>query len=77
MPKDSLQLFFRDRTSGETTYGLGRYLDLEDSGDGRYVVDFNRAYNPACAFSPYYNCPVPPEENRLPVMITAGEMTPR
>jgi len=77
VPKDSLQLFFRDRTSGETTYGLGRYLDLEDSGDGRYIVDFNRAYNPACAFSPYYNCPVPPEENRLPVMITAGEMTPR
>ncbi|HEY3126999.1 MAG TPA: DUF1684 domain-containing protein, partial [Candidatus Limnocylindria bacterium] len=45
--------------------------------DGRYVVDFNRAYNPACVFSPYYNCPIPPPENRLPVAIRAGERMPK
>ena len=77
VPADSYQVFFRDRTSGDETYALGRYLDLEDAEDGRYVVDFNRAYNPACAFSPHYNCPLPPEENDLPAAIAAGEMTPR
>ena len=77
VPKDSLQIFFRDLTTGEETYGLGRYLDLEEAGEGSFVVDFNRAYNPACAYSPHYNCPVPPNENRLVVAITAGEMTPR
>ena len=77
VPKDSLQIFFRDLTTGEETYGLGRYLDLEEAGEGSYVVDFNRAYNPACAYSPHYNCPVPPAENRLEVAVTAGEMTPR
>src|SRR5919201_996640 len=75
VPADSYQLFFRDRTSGEETYALGRYLDLEDADDGRYLVDFNRAYNPACVFSPHYNCPVPPAENQLTVAIRAGEMT--
>ena len=77
VPKDSLQIFFRDLTTGEETYGLGRYLDLEEAGEGTYIVDFNRAYNPACAYSPHYNCPVPPTENRLEVAVTAGEMTPR
>jgi len=77
VPADSFQVFFRDRTSGPETYQLGRYLDIEPFEEGRYVVDFNRAYNPACAYSPHYNCPVPPPENRLLVAITAGEMTPR
>ena len=76
VPADSLQIFFRDRSSGRETYELGRYLDIEPFEEGRYVVDFNRAYNPACAFSPHYNCPVPPPENRLGVAIRAGEMTP-
>jgi uncharacterized protein len=76
VPADSLQIFFRDRSSGRETYELGRYLDIEPFEEGRYVVDFNRAYNPACAFSPHYNCPVPPPENRLSVAIRAGEMTP-
>ena len=76
VPADSLQIFFRDWSSGRETYELGRYLDIEPSEEGRYVVDFNRAYNPACAFSPHYNCPVPPPENRLGVAIRAGEMTP-
>jgi uncharacterized protein (DUF1684 family) len=75
VPEDSLQIFFKDRTNGRESYPIGRYLDL-DALDGGYLVDFNRAYNPACAFSPHYNCPVPPPENRLVVGIRAGEMTP-
>jgi uncharacterized protein (DUF1684 family) len=76
VPEDSLQIFFKDRTSGRESYHLGRYLDLDALDDGGYLVDFNRAYNPACAFSAHYNCPVPPPENRLSVAIRAGEMTP-
>lgn len=77
VPGDSLQIFFRDRTTGRETYELGRYLDIEPFEEGRHLVDFNRAYNPACAYSPHYNCPVPPSENQLLVAIKAGEMTPR
>ena len=66
-------VFFRDATSGTATYGLGRYLDVEPLGDGSYVLDFNRAYNPACAFSEYYNCPIPPKANTLRMAIRAGE----
>jgi hypothetical protein len=76
VPEDSLQIFFKDRTNGRESYEMGRYLDLDALDDGGYLVDFNRAYNPACAFSPHYNCPVPPPENRLLVAIRAGEMTP-
>ena len=76
VPPDFYQVFFRDLTSGQRTYGLGRYLDVERVGEGEYLVDFNRAYNPACAYSPHFNCPVPPDENRLHVAITAGEMGP-
>lgn len=76
VPEDSLQIFFRDRTSGRETYGLGRYLDVEPLEDGGYLVDFNRAYNPACAYSPHFNCPIPPPENRLVLAILAGEMNP-
>lgn len=76
VPTDSLQVFFKDRTTGRETYPLGRYLDLDQLDDGGYLVDFNRSYNPACAYSPHYNCPVPPPENRLAVAIRAGEMTP-
>jgi uncharacterized protein (DUF1684 family) len=76
VPEDSYQVFFRDWTSGKETYPLGRYLDLERAAADEYVVDFNRAYNPACAYSPHYNCPVPPDENTLSIAISAGEMTP-
>jgi uncharacterized protein (DUF1684 family) len=76
VPEDSLQIFFKDRTNGRESYQMGRYLDLEALDDGGYLVDFNRAYNPACAFSPHYNCPVPPPQNRLLAAIRAGEMTP-
>ncbi len=64
---------FRDKTSGKETYGAGRYLDLNKRPGEQYVLDFNRAYNPFCAYSPYYSCPLPPGENILPIEIQAGE----
>ena len=64
---------FRDKTSGNETYGAGRYIDLNKRPGDQYVLDFNRAYNPYCAYSPYYSCPLPPGENHLPVEIKAGE----
>lgn len=67
---------FRDATSGHETYGAGRYLEVgvDHGPDGEAaVIDFNLAYNPYCAYSPYYSCPVPPAENTLPVEIRAGE----
>ncbi len=64
---------FRDLTSGRETYGAGRYLDLKENTSGVYELDFNRAYNPLCAYGGSYSCPLPPEENRLPVAIRAGE----
>jgi len=64
---------FRDATSGRESYGGGRYLDLEENTTGLYDLDFNLAYNPLCAYGKDYSCPVPPEENRLPVAIRAGE----
>lgn len=72
---DHLDLFFRDGTTGQGSYEVGRYVTVEREGED-VIVDFNLAYNPSCALSPYYNCPIPPEENRLAVPIRAGEMTP-
>ena len=69
----SLFLPFSDETSGRETYGAGRYLDLEEQGGDDYELDFNMAYNPYCAYSQDYTCPIPPLENRLPVRILAGE----
>ncbi|MDE2292681.1 MAG: DUF1684 domain-containing protein [Elusimicrobia bacterium] len=69
-------VFFRDETTGHESYSVGRFLDPEKQKDGRYVLDFNMAYNPACAYSPYYNCPIPPKGNTLPVAIRAGEKDP-
>ena len=71
---DSLFLIFRDQTAGKTTYGAGRFLNTDMPKNGEVVVDFNQAYNPPCAFTPYATCPLPPPENRLPVAIEAGEM---
>lgn len=73
---DHLDVYFRDATSGRESYGMGRYVTVERVGE-EVILDFNRAYNPACALSPYYNCPIPPPENTLAVPIRAGEMTPR
>jgi len=73
-----LFLPFRDATNGSETYGAGRYLDSERPGlrwlpDGRLLLDFNYAYNPYCAYSDEYSCPLPPPENWLTVPIRAGE----
>lgn len=70
------QLFvpFRDATSGTETYGAARYLEARSLGNGRVLLDFNYAYNPYCAYSPEWRCPIPPIENHLTVPIRAGEM---
>jgi uncharacterized protein (DUF1684 family) len=67
---------FRDATAGTETYGAGRFLDadLPDPATGRVILDFNRAYNPPCAFTPYATCPLPPPQNVLAARIEAGEM---
>ncbi len=72
--ESELEVFFRDATSGKETYPLGRYVDLKKLDNGKYLLDFNRAYNPACAFSEFYNCPIPPKSNTLQAAIRAGEM---
>lgn len=64
---------FRDKTSGDSTYGAGRYLDIEANDDGTVTIDFNQAYNPSCVYSDGYSCPIPPIENWLQVPIEAGE----
>lgn len=69
----SLFVPFQDATSGFETYGAGRYLDVEQEADNTFTLDFNLAYFPFCAYSPYYSCPLTPAENRLPVRIEAGE----
>jgi uncharacterized protein len=64
---------FRDRTSGAETYGAGRFLKVPAGVDGKICLDFNRAYNPPCAFTPFATCPLPPPENWLPFAVPAGE----
>ena len=72
---DQLWFIFRDLTSGSDTYAAARFLYADAPGeDGRMVVDFNRAYNPPCAFNPHTTCPLPPRANRLPVRVEAGEL---
>lgn len=73
--RNHLFLPFKDVSNGESTYGGGRYLDLSttDLQHGKMVLDFNKAYNPWCAYSDGYNCPVPPAENHLEMAILAGE----
>jgi uncharacterized protein (DUF1684 family) len=73
--QDDSELFcpFLDETSGVETYPAGRYLPLEALGEGRYRIDFNRAYNPYCAYGGNWSCPITPEKNRLKVAVRAGE----
>ena len=73
--KDYLFVPFGDATSGFTSYGGGRYLDFTkaDIKNNRIAIDFNKAYNPYCAYTTGYNCPIPPKENLLKVAIPAGE----
>ncbi len=71
------QLFyiFRDLTTGKETYPAGRFFYSEMPKDGKVVLDFNKAYNPPCAFTPFATCPLPPKENHLQVRVEAGEKT--
>ena len=65
---------FADATSGKTTYGSGRFIELErPDSDGFTYIDFNKAYNPPCAFTEFATCPLPPPQNRLNIAIPAGE----
>lgn len=74
---DCLWLIFGDATNGVETYGAGRFLVTEPvAADGSVIVDFNYAYNVPCVFSPFATCPLPPEGNRLPIRIPAGEQLP-
>ncbi len=71
---DNLFTAFGDQTNAESSYGAGRFLWVDAPDEwGRTVVDFNRSYNPPCAFSPFATCPLPPPQNRLPLRIEAGE----
>ena len=73
--KNALFLPFKDETSGDITYGGGRYINLStlDIDEGLVELDFNKCYNPWCAYSDGYNCPIPPIENNLDIVILAGE----
>ncbi|MEJ2013063.1 MAG: DUF1684 domain-containing protein [Anaerolineales bacterium] len=75
-PDSGLWILFKDLTNGESTYAPGRYLTTGPVDGGRVELDFNRAYNPPCAFTAYATCPLPPIENHLPVRIEAGEKLP-
>jgi uncharacterized protein (DUF1684 family) len=77
VPGDTqLFLIFADATSGKETYGAARFLYADMPRDGKIVLDFNKAYNPPCAFTPYATCPLAPPENRLALRVAAGELTP-
>lgn len=68
-----LFFIFRDKTAGKSTYPAARFLYADPPRNGRVTLDFNKAYNPPCVFTPYATCPLPPPENRLPVPVEAGE----
>lgn len=71
--EDKLFIIFRDLTSKTETYGAGRFLYADKPVNGKVTLDFNRAENPPCAFTPFATCPLPPQQNRLEVEIKAGE----
>jgi uncharacterized protein (DUF1684 family) len=64
---------FNDKTNGNETYGGGRFLDITETGSDTLVIDFNKGYNPYCAYNHKYSCPIPPESNSLKIKIKAGE----
>ncbi len=72
----ALFLPFKDKTTGKTTYGAGRYLLIEEIVDNKVTIDFNRAYSPPCAFTHFATCTLPPSENKLNVAIEVGELYP-
>jgi hypothetical protein len=71
---DRLFFIFKDKTAGAETYSAGRFLYAAQPRDGYVLLDFNRAFTPPCAFSPFLTCPLPPPQNRLSVRIPAGEL---
>ncbi|MEA1897996.1 MAG: DUF1684 domain-containing protein [Bacteroidota bacterium] len=72
--ENALWIIFADETSGVETYGGGRYLEVGSQDEnGKYCIDFNKAYNPPCAFTAFATCPLPPKENILEIKITGGE----
>ena len=72
--EDTWFVIFSDATNGKKTYGAGRYMYVNKNKNGeKVVIDFNRAYNPPCAFTEYATCPLPPVQNRLPFLVQAGE----
>jgi uncharacterized protein (DUF1684 family) len=75
-PIQSLFVPFADQTTGSETYPAGRYLDVHPTATGFYTIDFNRAYNPYCAYNASYECPFPPPSNRLKIPVRAGEKNP-
>jgi uncharacterized protein (DUF1684 family) len=79
LPEETGELFliFADPTNRDVTYPSGRFLYTDPPEAGQVIVDFNRAYNPPCAFTSYAICPLPPAENRLSVPVAAGEIYPR
>ncbi|WP_329165398.1 DUF1684 domain-containing protein [Streptomyces sp. NBC_01717] len=72
----TLLLVFGDPTNGDITYGAGRFLFVTHTGEGRVLLDFNRAFVPPCGFSDQYNCPMPPRQNRFHLPVEAGEKRP-
>ncbi len=72
---DTLFIPFKDGTNGSDSYEVGRFIDVPEPAGNEFILDFNRCYNPLCNYSPAYNCPLPPLENILDVVIPAGEKT--
>jgi len=75
-PRGRLWIPFADSTNQYATYKGGRYVDLQSTESDSVVVDFNRAYNPTCAYNPDFACPLPPPQNRIDAPVPAGEKTP-
>lgn len=71
---DTLFFIFKDQTAGKETYPAGRFLYTDKPQGGEVILDFNRAVNPPCAFTAFATCPLPPQQNQLPLRIEAGEM---
>ena len=72
-PDGDYFFIFGDKTNAKETYGSGRFLYAKPAKDGKVIIDFNKAYNPPCAFTEYATCPLPPAGNRLPISVEAGE----
>lgn len=72
--KDYLFIPFTDLTNGHETYGVGRYVEAHIPEGDTLIIDFNKAYNPYCAYNDKYSCPIPPKENHLEIEVKAGEL---